>query len=169
MPVRPPAPERDSMTMACPSTVAIFSVKMRLIVSAGPPAGNGTMNFTERFGNSWVIAAAGNARTQITHMRRINVNIAADSPRLFLPATTSTTCDRCVPSATGRHSDQCRAAREPPQLVDEPHTRIASERLFCKARRPPTLRSPHRPRRQPLGDKLQPFSHNQDHTGNRPV
>src|SRR6266849_2997087 len=79
MPVRPPAPARDSMTIVCPSTVAIFSVKMRLIVSAGPPAGNGTTNLTVRFGNSWVIARAGHARTQMTHMRRINVNIATDS------------------------------------------------------------------------------------------
>src|SRR5258708_12218467 len=67
------------MTIVCPSAVAIFSVKMGLMVWAGPPAGNGTTNFTERFGNSWVIAGAGNARTQITHMRRINVNIATDS------------------------------------------------------------------------------------------
>src|SRR5215469_4142222 len=140
MPVRPPAPERDSMTMACPSTVAIFSVKMRLIVSAGPPAGNGTMNFTERFGKSWVIATAGHARTQITHMRRINVNIATDlSPGFSYQP-------HLLPHAMGvyhlpRHGTQISAGCEgTPQLVDEPHTRIASERSFLQSESRPLAR-----------------------------
>src|SRR5215471_5616918 len=79
MPVRPPAPTRVSITIACPSTVAIFSVKMRLIVSAGPPARDGTTNFTARFGNSWVIARLGHAETKNTNTRRIKVNMATYS------------------------------------------------------------------------------------------
>ena len=39
--------------------LAIFSVRMRLMVSAGPPAGNGTTNLMVRFGNSWAARTPG--------------------------------------------------------------------------------------------------------------
>src|SRR5262249_58902351 len=81
--------------------------------------------------NSWVMPTAAKQRRKIRRMGPTTWNLGPASPGFFFPATTSTTCHGCVPSATGRHSDQRRAAKGPPQLVDEPHTRIA---LFCKAR-----------------------------------
>src|SRR5262245_41167915 len=56
MPVVPPAPPTFSMTMSCPSVVAICWLRILANVSAGPPGANGTTSVIWRSGK---VAEAG--------------------------------------------------------------------------------------------------------------
>src|SRR3954462_7327649 len=75
MPIMPPAPARASTTIGWPRMLDIFSVTIRLIVSAGPPAGNGTMNLIGRFGNSCAPRTPGHATIPIKHKMRMRAVI----------------------------------------------------------------------------------------------
>src|SRR4051794_29713796 len=75
----PPAPARASTTIGWPRMLDIFSVTIRLIVSAGPPAGNGTMNLIGRFGNSCAARALGHATIPIKHKARMSAVIWTSS------------------------------------------------------------------------------------------
>src|SRR5437870_2161166 len=57
----------------------IFSIRMRLIVSAGPPAGNGTMNRMVRVGNSWAARTPGHETIPIKHNTRMSTDIWTSS------------------------------------------------------------------------------------------
>src|SRR5678815_3857127 len=48
----PPAPPRLSMTNCCPNASLSLANRMRLTVSAPPPAGYGTITLTGRVGHS---------------------------------------------------------------------------------------------------------------------
>ena len=81
MPFSPPAPAWFSITMDCPSNDAIFSVRTRLMKSDGPPAGKGTTNLMERFGNSSAASALDHARTPTKHKTRMSMDMQSRSLR----------------------------------------------------------------------------------------
>src|SRR5262245_13114450 len=110
MPVMPPAPGRFSITMGPPSSVAIFSVRTRLMKSDGPPAGNGTTNLMGRSGNSWAASAPGQASTPSRQRTRTRVDMR-HAPRGGAGVATWLGAGRpySFPSASTRRNDKVRA------------------------------------------------------------
>src|ERR1041384_4107262 len=79
MPIMPPAPERFSITTGWPSMLDIFSVRMRLMTSDGPPAGNGTMKRIGWLGKSWAIDIPGHSSSVARPNRRTHFDIGTSS------------------------------------------------------------------------------------------
>src|SRR5262245_32063970 len=80
MPVVPPAPATFSTTNCCPSARESCSATMRPVMSAGPPAANGTMTVTARAGQ--LCADAGVAPASATSaITAASLVIEVSSPR----------------------------------------------------------------------------------------
>src|SRR5260370_36835234 len=119
MPFSPRAPAWFSITMDCPSNDAIFSVRTRLMKSDGPPAGKGTTNLMERFGNSSAASALDHARTPTKHKTRMSMDMQSRF--------------RLVGAATARFHPQGRAE---PGFQDVPY-RCARDASLAQTELPP--------------------------------
>src|SRR3954451_14078525 len=88
MPPKPPAPPRFSITTGWPSRLDILSVTTRLMTSAGPPAGNGTMKRIGRVENSWASKIAGHSSS----VARLNKRTILDIRISSLAGSTADPC-----------------------------------------------------------------------------
>src|SRR5262245_43082861 len=97
-PTAPPAPPRFSMKNCCRKAVERWSAMMRPSVSAAPPAANGAMILTGRFGQ--LCACAGVSRR---NRRAAAAGHIARSLNIWEPSACSLVSRETSASAHGRH------------------------------------------------------------------